>query len=825
MKSSKYCGWAQALSFVGAMAAVLCGGAALAGSDLPGDQCNGIVVDISGRPANGAVVELYNNNNDTEEVVAHTITGTNGSFQLVSPGGWFTLVARQQGYPPVCRRFPNPDEEQNLTLMPATNLVGMVVDDAGKPVTNAAVFVSWAYYMSAEGNGGYLPKKLGREIFSTRTGPDGRFCIDGFPTNAMADLMVETPGKYLRLPERSYVSPENMQWVAGQQDIKLTVGPAGSLEGKLVLPPDSKMPPEARLSLNGDRPGWRKDPKEVQPEADGTFHFEDLAPGPYLLRANFGPPVAPDKLSDNPPQLVALPVHVTVEEGKSVHNLQIEATRGGFIEVVAISKPAHEPLTGFSVWAHQQEYHAGAKANSNGVALLRLPLGNCEISAYSANPDARSTMPCTAQVEKDKTNRVELELESVVVPKISGTVRYPDGSPAIGLRLQLLPDYLIYDKILKTDTNGHFELSIGSYFFRDPNQPPCLVARDLARKLAITQELEEGMTNAELRLEPGLTVSGIVEDVNHKPITNATVRYYCWSGRSGYTLDRKALNTDARGRFEITGLPLNRRYSFDVQAKGYGSAGKQIQSDDSVTNRIDLEPSILQIANQSISGQVLDADDKPVNRVEIHVSGDGQPNLNVHTDHQGKFLIDQVCAGTVRLWATKGESRGSANVPAGETNVIIRLEAQSSSAPPPVPKRPSLVGQPLPDLAGLADLPEATSLHGKPLVICLWDINQRPSRRLARLLAEQHAALTQKGVAVLAVQASPTSPEELKTWQAANPLPFPVGRVGEASARTKWAMETESKPWLILVNDQGKVSAEGFAPDELEEKIKQLARP
>jgi hypothetical protein len=113
---------------------------------------------------------------------------------------------------------------------------------------------------------------------------------------------------------------------------------------------------------------------------------------------------------------------------------------------------------------------------------------------------------------------------------------------------------------------------------------------------------------------------------------------------------------------------------------------------------------------------------------------------------------------------------------------------------------------------------------GKPVLLCLFDIEQRPSRRFVRQLAEQYDALRQKGLTVLGLQAAVTTAESFKEWKDANPVPFPVGHLAEKAANTKWASDVESVPWLILVDGERRVTAEGFALDELESKLKDVAK-
>ena len=53
---------------------------------------------------------------------------------------------------------------------------------------------------------------------------------------------------------------------------------------------------------------------------------------------------------------------------------------------------------------------------------------------------------------------------------------------------------------------------------------PIVVARDLVRNLAAAVDLEEGVTNANVRLEPALTLAGRITDLNGKAITNGQVQ-------------------------------------------------------------------------------------------------------------------------------------------------------------------------------------------------------------------------------------------------------------------------------------------------------------
>jgi hypothetical protein len=314
----------------------------------------------------------------------------------------------------------------------------------------------------------------------------------------------------------------------------------------------------------------------------------------------------------------------------------------------------------------------------------------------------------------------------------------------------------------------------------------------MEHNLAAALDIEAGTTTLDLRLAPGLVVAGRVENVNGRPLSNATVRVFLWSGNSGHQFDDKPIKADAKGRFEVTAMPPGRKYSLDATAKGYGSANQNIQ-EEAETNRIELAPCVLKVADHKLSGEVVDADDKPVARANVFMYGQGQPNGSVLTDDKGRFKFDEVCGGAVQLSASSRGPYGSARAEAGDTNVVIRLGMNQSFSSRAAPKRPSLKGKALPDLAEV-DLSSAAAPAGKPLLLCLFDIEQRPSRRFVKQLAEQHDALRQKGLTVLGVQATVTTAESFKEWKAASPVPFPVGRLAEKAAKTKWASDVESFP-------------------------------
>jgi len=137
------------------------------------------------------------------------------------------------------------------------------------------------------------------------------------------------------------------------------------------------------------------------------------------------------------------------------------------------------------------------------------------------------------------------------------------------------------------------------------------------------------------------------------------------------------------------------------------------------------------------------------------------------------------------------------------------------------PPGPGLVGKTLPSLKHFNLELNPKQSKSKMILICFWDMNQRPSRHCIRQLAEQAEQLKQKGVNVVAAQISKVNESTLNEWLKEFYIPYPVGMVNEGVENTRLAWGIKSLPWLILSDRDHVVTSEGFGIGELNEKIKE----
>ena len=82
--------------------------------------------------------------------------------------------------------------------------------------------------------------------------------------------------------------------------------------------------------------------------------------------------------------------------------------------------------------------------------------------------------------------------------------------------------------------------------------------------------------------------------------------------------------------------------------------------------------------------------------------------------------------------------------------------------------------------------------------------------------------LEQKGIVVVAVQTSKIDENVLSDWVKKHNIPFPVGMIGGDEEKTRFTWGVKALPWLILTDKEHIVRANGFALNELNEKLKQI---
>ena len=147
------------------------------------------------------------------------------------------------------------------------------------------------------------------------------------------------------------------------------------------------------------------------------------------------------------------------------------------------------------------------------------------------------------------------------------------------------------------------------------------------------------------------------------------------------------------------------------------------------------------------------------------------------------------------------------------------LQKAKIVTPQPKAQPLSLIGKPIPDLDKIKIDIGREQTKDKMMLICFWDMQQRPSRNCIIQLSKKAQELKTKNIVVVAIQASKADESVLNGWVKKNNVPFPVGVIegDEKEIRLGWGIK--SLPWLILTDKGHNVTAEGFGLDELDDKI------
>ncbi|MBN1974378.1 MAG: redoxin domain-containing protein [Sedimentisphaerales bacterium] len=132
---------------------------------------------------------------------------------------------------------------------------------------------------------------------------------------------------------------------------------------------------------------------------------------------------------------------------------------------------------------------------------------------------------------------------------------------------------------------------------------------------------------------------------------------------------------------------------------------------------------------------------------------------------------------------------------------------------------PSLKGKVLPDLEKFKTTLYPTDRKDRILIICFFNIEQRPSRNFIIELNKKAQDLKAKGIEIIAVHSSEIEQTELDDWLKENNILFPVSTIKDNAEQTRFNWGVKALPWLILTDRKHIIQAEGFSIDELDVKI------
>jgi protocatechuate 3,4-dioxygenase beta subunit len=805
--------WAR-LVFVILAAGLWCGAA-------PGEEAEkltfkGKVVDINGQPAAGATVRLYEQEyskleqGQTPEIGEEQKTKEDGtfSFSLVketTARKMKTLIAEKEGFAFGWDLLsPRENREATIILGEPNELAGTVVDTNGQAIADVEVGVLSLIWSRGEKRS-FFSSTYGPNFLKTKTDESGRFIFKRIPSGARAEFVVKKSGRATTTTSRGG-NYDQAKFVTGQTDIKIVMPVESVIEGRVVEKETQKGVADVRVMSDMQL-------KPVVSGDNGAFRIEGIPAGKLKLRVG--------GLADKPAEWVAEPVEVMTEEGKTVSGIEIKVSKGGLLEVVVTEAGSKKVIIGgqITVRGSGERQYFGAQSDSNGLAKIRLSPGEYMIGVYHQDYSREGT-PLTITIEEGKTAKTNIEMNPM--PKIRGVVRDSSGKPVEGAECRIP----MMDTSVKTDANGRFEMAFSKQSWGSQNITFYVVVLAKKENLAWAGPVEEEVNQMEIKLAPAITYTGKVVDSNGAAIAGAKITLMAIFGNYGSSISDEKITSDNEGRFQLKYIPEGLNCSVSAQASGYSKEQVEAETDNIEDGRADLGMFQLKEAPLTVAGIVVDVNDVPMANVRLFCYGQRQPDRSdVIADANGRFTIDKVCEGSLQISAnTSGEPYryGQVRTEGGATDVKIIISEQGTGSRSIPKKSPSITGKAIPAMDGFGIRPAIEDINDKPLLICFFDVQQRPSRHALKELTGISTGLKEKGITILGVQSSPIGQEELDEQLKKAKVTFAVGMIGANEEKVKFQWGIDGLPWLVLTNKQHIVKASGFVVAEITEKLEGL---
>jgi protocatechuate 3,4-dioxygenase beta subunit len=612
--------------------------------------CTGIVIDAQDEPIAGVKVTLYEIENnratysDNLKVTGETVTDTDGKFSLScsvenQKHRYGYIVAQKEG---LALGFDNwrirdGNKKLEIRLGEGEEVTGIVVDEDGNPIPDAKVSIA----LMTVGGGKerrVLNGVVTKEFFAAQTDKDGKFIFNDIPTEAKVGFTVKKTGRAaISTYQRTKIPPfRTLKCYSSRDDIKLVMSVEARLEG-IVVEKNTGRPIAGVRMLVGDDPRYiflRH--KLLVSGEDGTFSIGALTPERYVVQL--------DEFFGGTQDWVAEPVEVIAEAGEIKSGLKLELCKGGILEIVATDASYKKPVENANVDVMRQNENpvlVDTHTNEEGIARVRLLPGEYRGIRIFKEGYSNYQQRESFTIEEGRTKRIELQLTRL--PGITGTVKDENGKPVEGATLQVCP---MGKDSTTSGAEGKFEVDWDLAGWNSSGCPLMyLVGRYDKDNLAAAVVIKEDTGAIDLQLEPGVTLTGKIVDPNGKGIADSQITVMFQTQDWMTAMGQDIAQIDAEGNVKVRAIPAGYKYGIYARANGYGEDFIEVDTEDAVDNRFDGIKLTLNVANLSVSGIVVDMDDKPVTGANVSCYRDNQFSLihrRVKTDINGKLTIDKI---------------------------------------------------------------------------------------------------------------------------------------------------------------------------------------
>ena len=436
-----------------------------------------------------------------------------------------------------------------------------------------------------------------------------------------------------------------------------------------------------------------------------------------------------------------------------------------------------------------------------------------------------------------QTESIEIQLAPALTLK--GAVTDSEGKPISGARMILaLRKWtwgIFITKRIHTDDEGRFEfpvlpqlqdyeLHIGAenYLYESFTIAHLNTIKETEELTPIVLHKKQDTADG---IEYGQLLLNIVDE-DGKPIDITKIQL--WDAKDHPSANKEtfiATSTDKPGFYRIEEIPTGYYHVISINEEGYAPFQQtDVLIEKESTNTINCILS----RGGIIEGLVVNEHGKPVEGIPVLIKS---PLYHIGvmgdfiTDANGRFHADYMPDLHYSIVAEpESESPYETTVFRGDvlcSQKDIKIVIQNKKG---TRLRTFLVGENLPGFRGIKIDLAPNASKDKLMLLCFFDINQRPSRNCIQQLSKRTQELKAKDVLIVAVQTSKVEKDALNEWLKGQNISFPVGMVSNDEQAIRFAWCVKSLPWLILADERHVVRAEGFGLDTFDDQIEALRK-
>jgi hypothetical protein len=592
---------------------------------------SGTVV-YKGKPVAGAEIWLVQMNRDNGVLPSNARkarTTRNGSFsfrmegmkQGEKPSNQY-VVAVHPGHAVGWETLPRDTEPGALTvsLDEPDSLSGTVVDEKGKPLRDAEVWVS-SISMSEgfwiAGFEGSIGLDASLPALSARTNANGGFTLHSIPMNMSIQIRARAEG---------YSTGFQRDIQSGADSVSFSLERAGSIAGRVVFGDSRKAVSNIMVSAYSPSGGMKSGSGYSATDARGHYEIGNLPAGVYKMILTPG-----NRYADWAPSYRDT---INVTEGKVTKGVDFIFGKGGLVAGKVTDRETGAPLIQAIVYLNRGGF---AYTGTDGSFRIRTAPGSVKV--YSTPPSGYLGELNERTVAVSDGGTVAVDFQYSRGLDLKGTVRTADGKPVVGA---ILSSGFEYSGPAKTDSTGRFLLR----GFKEGIQVQLSAIQRYSHLWATTSvEMKPGASVDMIAAPLELTgVSGRVRDNKGNPAPGVEIMLSIPSSdQMGTWMSSRVGFTDHDGKFRIGNLIVGNTYMIDVR-------GIQV-STGQFTAKKDLPPFEITIAKALswIEGTVTDSSGKPVSGARIVTSSGPSGYRETNTDAKGRYRLDGLVGSMERI--------------------------------------------------------------------------------------------------------------------------------------------------------------------------------